>query len=254
VVNLLLNAAQAVDEDHPFENELVVRIGTSPSGDAFIEVSDSGPGIPESARTRLFDPFFTTKPVGQGTGLGLSICHTIVTSLGGDISFTTELGVGTTFKVVLPACVEGTKRAIRRRSRPIEHTGPSGRILIVDDEAAILKALRRALVGHEVFTAGSGLEAISIITNSAPFDVLLCDLNMPDTTGMDVYEEVCASLPAMKDRFVFMTGGAFTNRSRDFLEQVPNPRLEKPFDVQKVVDLVSKRVQLRTRFNRAIHK
>jgi signal transduction histidine kinase len=102
VLNLLLNAAQAMPDAGIGRNEIHVRVRSDEDGHAVLEVSDNGPGIPAAVLTRIFDPFFTTKPSGVGTGLGLSICHGIVSSLGGRITVHSEPGNGATFRVVLP--------------------------------------------------------------------------------------------------------------------------------------------------------
>ena len=102
-INLLVNAAQAMTDGDVDRNIIKICTYTDAEGRAVIEVHDNGPGISAEIRSRIFDPFFTTKPVGAGTGLGLSICHGIVTSLGGTILLTSELGVGSCFRVTLPA-------------------------------------------------------------------------------------------------------------------------------------------------------
>ena len=102
VINLLLNAAQAMPEARAQHNEIRVSVREDGEGRAVLEVFDNGGGIPPDVLPRIFDPFFTTKPVGVGTGLGLSICHGIVVSLGGQIGAYSEPGEGTTFRVVLP--------------------------------------------------------------------------------------------------------------------------------------------------------
>lgn len=101
-LNLLVNAAHAIAPGAVEQNE--IRIATRMEGDdrVAVEVRDTGCGIAAEARGRVFEPFYTTKPVGMGTGLGLSICHGIVTSLGGKITLESEVGRGTTFRVVLP--------------------------------------------------------------------------------------------------------------------------------------------------------
>jgi len=100
-LNLLINAAHAIPEGRPEQNE--VRVTLRPQGErVIIEVQDTGVGMAPDVRARIFDPFFTTKPVGVGTGLGLSICHGIVTGFGGDISVESEVGRGSTFRVSLP--------------------------------------------------------------------------------------------------------------------------------------------------------
>jgi PAS domain S-box-containing protein len=102
-INLLLNAAQAISEGQADSNEIHIVSATDESGAAFVEIRDSGPGIAPGNLGRVFDPFYPTKPIGGGTGLGLSISHNHVTAIGGEISVTSEVGRGTTFRVVLPA-------------------------------------------------------------------------------------------------------------------------------------------------------
>jgi signal transduction histidine kinase len=102
VLNLIVNAAHAVPEGRADDNPLRLITRTLGDGRAVIEVADTGCGIPKEHLERIFDPFFTTKPAGVGTGLGLSICHTIVAELGGEIEVDSEVGQGTTFRVILP--------------------------------------------------------------------------------------------------------------------------------------------------------
>jgi len=101
-LNLLINAAQAIPDGSPGDHRIRVATRTDAAGRAVVEIEDTGCGIPPEHRSRLFEPFFTTRAVGKGTGLGLSICHGIVSSLGGEISFETEVGKGSTFRVALP--------------------------------------------------------------------------------------------------------------------------------------------------------
>jgi PAS domain S-box-containing protein len=104
VLNLLLNAAQAISEGHAGENEIRVVTGTDARGQAVLEVRDTGAGVPEELVDRIFDPFFTSKPRGLGTGLGLPICRSIVVGLGGEIRVERRAeGRGTTLRVTLPA-------------------------------------------------------------------------------------------------------------------------------------------------------
>ena len=102
LVNLLVNAAQAITEGGAAANRIRIATRTDAVGRAVISVSDSGSGIPPEVLGRIFDPFFTTKPVGVGTGLGLFICHGIVKALGGEITVESKLGAGTTFRILLP--------------------------------------------------------------------------------------------------------------------------------------------------------
>ncbi|WP_437298265.1 hybrid sensor histidine kinase/response regulator [Sorangium sp. So ce426] len=102
ILNLLVNAAQALPEGKVSENEIRISTAPAPPGRVCIEVCDTGPGIAPDLRSRIFDPFFTTKPIGEGTGLGLAICHGIVTSFRGEIGVESEVGKGACFRVLLP--------------------------------------------------------------------------------------------------------------------------------------------------------
>jgi CheY-like chemotaxis protein len=114
----------------------------------------------------------------------------------------------------------------------------AGRILIVDDEPAILRALGRVLSGYQVTRALSGKEALSHIETAGPFDVVFCDVMMPELSGIDVYERVRQVCPGQEQRIVFITGGAFTEHASQFLESIDNPKLGKPFDGGEVRALV----------------
>jgi PAS domain S-box-containing protein len=166
---------------------------------------------------RVFDPFVTTKPPGVGTGLGLHICRSIVTGMGGDISVTSRVGVGTSFVVRLPLNAGALAPVPSDQAR---RSVAGCRILVVDDEVSIANIVRDMLEGHDVEIALSGREAISRL-READYDVILCDLIMPEVTGIDVYESLRSRGRGEERRIVFMTGGAFTDGARRFLDVVP---------------------------------
>jgi nitrogen-specific signal transduction histidine kinase/CheY-like chemotaxis protein len=233
-LNLIVNAAQAIEGDSS-ANEITISTRKA-DGSAVIEVSDTGPGIEAPHLSRIFDPFYTTKPAGSGVGLGLAICHGIVTALGGEISVSSEPKRGTTFRVVLPFAPEDSaaRRALAGEAPPESESAPS-RILIIDDEPLLGQTLLYAFKGrHDVVICTSGRDALSRLEKDARFDLVLCDLMMPDVSGSAVYEEVKRSYPALVRCFVFMTGGAFTDRARDFLAKHPGVQLEKPFNIDDI--------------------
>jgi CheY-like chemotaxis protein len=238
--NLLTNARHALEEQPQPRR---VRLTGQADGEwARVEVTDNDPGILDAVRSRVFDPFFTTKPVGMGTGLGLSVCHGIVAKLGGDIKVDSKPGIGTTFSVVLR---RGYSRP-RNESAPPESRRreiPRNRVLVVDDEVMLAKALGRILAkDYEVVVCSSGRDALTALAGETRFDLVLCDIMMPDLTGMDVYEELSLRAPDMAERIVFMTGGTFTPRARAFLDKVPNPRLDKPIDVRMLRNWIRERL------------
>jgi PAS domain S-box-containing protein len=238
-LNLLVNAAHAIPEGAAQEHEIRVATRMDPNGRfVIVEIRDTGGGIAPELRSRIFDPFFTTKPVGGGTGLGLSICRTIATSLGGRIDCESELGKGSMFRVALPVASCAPDPKVERAPLPSSHT--RGRILVIDDDPQVLVVVRRILErDHELATCASVSEAEALIA-AHRFDVILCDLMMPQKTGMDLYEALLASTPDAAARMAFMTGGAFTPRARDFLERITHPSIEKPFTIAQLLSFVER--------------
>jgi len=235
VINLLLNAAQAMPESRADRNEIRVNVRADGNRRSLLEVWDNGDGIPSEVLPRIFDPFFTTKPAGVGTGLGLSICHGIVTSLGGQIMAYSEPGEGTTFRVTLPATDLADSDAPSPRDDRRSAGGPRARVLVVDDEPPIANALRELLSAeHDVVATTSATEALAAVHAQAPFDVVFCDLMMPAMGGIELYERLRTECPGLERRVVFMTGGAFTTRAAAFLASVENRRIEKPFSFELV--------------------
>ncbi len=241
-INLLVNAAQAIPEGDSEANEIRITTYTDAQGRAVIEVLDTGPGIPLHVIGRVFDPFYTTKPIGVGTGLGLSICHSIVTSLGGDITASNREVRGAKLRVVLSAAEAADESAPATDS---ENAAKSGRaaVLVVDDERSVLSILTRMLVNHDVTAVTSAKEALELIQAGTAFDLVLSDLMMPGMSGMEFHETLLHARPRVAERMAFMSGGAFTPAARAFLDRVPNDRLEKPFSLAAVRDLVQKFVK-----------
>ena len=233
-VNLLLNAAQAVGDGETSRN--YIRIGTHTDGEGrvVIEVEDSGEGIPVADLGQIFDPFFTTKPVGEGTGLGLWVCHSIVTGHGGSITVDSRRGEGTTFRITLPARSPLIESDADREDEELVSL-PNGRILIIDDDEQVAHSLAILFEGSDITVLTSGRQAVERLAAGARFDWIFCDLMMPDLSGMDVYEQTRQANPGLENRFVFMTGGIFTPRARDFVSRVANPCLSKPFHPRQVV-------------------
>ncbi len=227
--SLLINAAQAIPDGHADENQIEVKTWAD-DGRAVIEIRDSGGGIRPEHLSRIFDPFFTTKPQGLGSGLGLAISHGTVESLGGEIVVESTLGLGATFRVILPGA-DGVELEAATTPRVSTGRGRSGKVLVIDDDAAVGAAIRRALGRrHDVITTTDAQEAVERIDAGELFDLILCDLMMPQVSGMDLHAHLLGFAPDQAARMVFITGGAFTLAAREFLNRVPNERFDKPFD------------------------
>ncbi|MEZ5288637.1 MAG: ATP-binding protein [Vicinamibacterales bacterium] len=250
-VNLLVNAAHAMPDRLAAENRIVVRGRLLEGGHVRIEVEDNGRGMPADVQSRIFEPFFTTKVAGVGTGLGLAVCRGIIVSLGGTIEVASLEGEGTAFRIVLPMAPEAPPRSVEAGGVAPAATPERGldasatpeargegrtRILIVDDEAFVVRTMTRMLRAHEVTAAADGRDAVERIRAGECFDVMFCDLMMPGMSGMEVYDAVLAAAPEQARRIVFMTGGTFTESVTTFLGRVPNVRIEKPFSLGSLRD------------------
>jgi len=238
-LNLLLNASDSIKEGDVAGNE--IRVSTRVDGDhAVVEVCDTGRGISQADLGRIFEPFYTTKQPGAGLGLGLTICHNIITSAGGTIEVDSELGQGTCVTVRLPVNLTDDMDLPIVTMVP-EAEGVLRRILVVDNEPTIGATLARMLrPDHDVVVVTSGGEAQKLLEKDDAFDLIFCDMMMPEVTGMDLFEWVQEHRAPLAPRMVFMTGGGFTPRASEFLGRTTNPVLHKPFDPRQVKDLLSK--------------
>jgi len=244
ILNVLINAAHSIEPGAVERNAITVRTRSDARGRPTLEIEDTGCGIAKEHLNRVFDPFFTTKPVGVGAGLGLSIAHRIVRDLEGEIQIESVHGQGTRVVLTLPAAPMAASIA-----PPLETIPPlssdrfRARVLVIDDEPAILRAFRRVLFSHEVEIAASGLEAIQKLGESS-FDVIFCDVMMPEMSGIEVYQQIHERFPGQEQRLVFMTGGAFAEPAAQFIEATSNPKLKKPFTGSSLRALVASMTHL----------
>jgi PAS domain S-box-containing protein len=239
-VNLLLNAAQAIGPGNALENEIVVNTRER-DGRVVVEVLDSGMGIPEENLTKIFDPFFTTKPRGIGTGLGLSICHEIIASMRGQLTAENRPTRGAQFVVEMPA-LSAYQSQVALSQRHAKSSRPpvrSAHILIIDDESLAAKALGRMLRDHRVEIADHAPTGMKMAIENH-YDVIFCDLMMPEMSGMAVYASVLRENAKAAARMVFITGGTFTEEARAFAAHHAAHCLFKPFDSSLVKGAVER--------------
>jgi CheY-like chemotaxis protein len=242
-LNLIINAAHAIPPGNYESNQVRVATSVDEQGRVVIAVTDTGSGMPPEVTAQLFTPFFTTKPAGVGTGLGLAITQKIVSQFGGTIAFETAVGRGTTFTVAFPVA---SGRAARRTAPPPLRAPAArqGTVLVVDDDEAVGLAIRRCLASdHDVVALRSAREALALLGSGRRFDLILCDVMMPQVTGMDLHAAVIAIDATQAGRIVFLTGGAFTASAREFLERIPNRRIDKPFEPKELQRLVNELIR-----------
>jgi PAS domain S-box-containing protein len=201
LINLATNAAQAIG-DRPGRLELELRphaepepasnppLGLKPGQYARITVRDNGPGIAPGVLDRIFEPFFTTKRTGEGTGLGLSVVHGIVQAHEGVIQVESREGIGTSFEIYLPAAdVTAPSGAGPRDASAMNSNGGSGRILLIDDEPALLKVSERVLrqAGYEVRACSTPGEALELFRETPQaYHLIITDYSMPGMSGLDL--------------------------------------------------------------------
>jgi len=233
-LNLILNATHAIAEGDAAGNRVSVQVRHSGPAIA-ISISDTGHGISDADLPHITEPFFTTRPTSGGTGLGLAVCKSVVQALNGTIEFESAVGRGTRVTVTLPATEQPDIMVTKSASLP-RVTGC--RVLVVDDDPLVRKSLVRALSSHQVTAAASGREAFNLLSAGAAFDVILCDVMMPDVSGAELYRRVAALDDATARRFVFLTGGAFSDSASRLLASLPNECLTKPIDRGKLHQVI----------------
>jgi PAS domain S-box-containing protein len=232
-IHLIANAVHAIEDRRSGGNEIRIEVARRSPGRVQIALRDTGVGMSQETLSRLFTPFFTTKPHGKGTGLGLSVTRTILESCGGHISFESKPGEGTTAFVELPTSAPPVPVQPRKA---VERSSTRGAILVIDDEPFVANALGRLLRSRgfttEVVNDGrTGLDKLL----KGSFQAVVCDLMMPEFSGVDLFHQLEATAPELIGRLVFLSGGAFTPRTEEFVQEARRPVLSKPWKVEALV-------------------
>lgn len=194
----------------------------------FTEIRGTGAGIAERDLPRLFDRSFTPPERVAGEAPDLALSNEIIIAHGGEIEAQSKPGVGTRFVVRLPVSVAPSAPG------PDPSRASSGRrVLVIDDERRICEIIRRMLAPeHEAVIVTSGTAAMEILARDQAFDAIICDLMMPDVTGVEVHEWLAQRFGELADRVLFITGGAFCPEMDASLGRLHNPRLQKPLEAQ----------------------
>ncbi len=227
VLNLCVNAKDAMEGRGTVE----IRAGRR-GGWVRLEVSDTGPGIPEEIREHIFEPFFTTKPKGQGTGLGLSVVYGIVTQNWGRVEVGSEPGRGARFVIELPVAGEKQGLVGQSRAEGDSRSGLEAELLVVEDQAEVRRFVAEVLrgAGCRVHEAEDAKEALQIAETEDRLDLLLTDVSMPGMDGEELARELTRRLPGL--RVLLMSG---YSRREQALEW---PVLAKPFAPERLVEEV----------------
>jgi CheY-like chemotaxis protein/anti-sigma regulatory factor (Ser/Thr protein kinase) len=228
-LNLIVNAAQAMDDSQVDRNELFIA-PTRRQDTVVITVRDTGCGMHPDELKHIFEPFFTTKTHNGGTGLGLYVCHTILQHLGGRLEVESETGQGSTFRVTLP-----TRLHVQRR--PSSLPPPGLCILLVDAQPVVARALSRT-VGerHQVVSvnAHGALQAL----RDQRFDLIVCELSESSHAGESLYVDIAREFPTLAREVVFVTGNDPSPEVLGFVARLENPTLQYPLDSEAVERIV----------------
>lgn len=227
LVNLAVNAREAMLGG----GQLRVRTGAN-AGWAWLEVADTGVGIPSDVRARIFEPFFTTKAAGEGSGLGLSVVQSIAQAHGGAVEVESEPGRGALFRVTFPLAEEqpAVTEAPGPEPGPLGPSGSGARVLLVEDEEGTREGIRDALelLGYEVTAVGSAEAALALAAQPA-FDVLLSDFLLPGMHGGELAMRLKGRWPELK--VVIMSGYTRDEAIHRGVGEGVVRFLQKPFDV-----------------------
>jgi len=239
-INLLVNAAQSINEGAAHDNEVRVWLGTGSNGEAVVEITDTGAGMTPEVLSHLFEPFFTTKSAGVGTGIGLTICRSIVNAHGGRIEVESQPGRGSSFRVTLPGLAPGKAEAASKGSERVA-SGQRGRVLVIDDDPSLVASLRRCLeTDHDVATELDGRGALQRLRAGERFDAILSDLSMPDVTGSQLFQSLEVEIPQQASKVIFMTAGVLSLETLEFAGRISDRLFEKPLVMSELREKIDR--------------
>lgn len=246
LMNLLLNASHSFYGVPESQRQVLVRSGPVGVAHTFIEVEDSGIGISDEALARVFEPFYTTKSVELGTGLGLHVCREIVQSFGGTIELRSSLGMGTTVRIELATHQTSATQKPETSPRPLVTSRPDTRLLVIDDDAMVGRALARALRGYDVEVEQDPRAGLQRLLESGDrYAAILCDLAMPLLSGPALHAAAVAERPELDERFLFITGGTQSAEGSQFVERHRRRVHLKPLHFQSLVEAIDAIVRQR---------
>jgi signal transduction histidine kinase len=268
LLNLLINAAQAMPKNRLSGHWIKVASSMMKSGDIQLIVSDNAQGIPTEDLDHIFEPFFSSKPVGEGSGLGLAVSHGIIEAHQATISVSSVEGEGTTFTITFSGIQSFTdsedisknilvnlsgqetkllEEPVLVREADVEENEvfvssiptTKRRILVVDDDVLVAKSFAKMLRQDLVVTSSSGAQALQILATSR-FDLILSDVMMPNMDGPTFYQEVTIRFPRYQERFIFITGAAKNSEIAQAIRETERLILSKPITKQQLLNAVNK--------------
>jgi|GEM_PF-780175 len=246
VLNLLVHACDRMEPGEASRHVVHVEGQQAEPGWLTLSVQDDGPGLSGAELRRVFDPYTPPHTPPRGiTGLGLSMSQRLIHEAGGRVEVQSAGEHGTRVVVWLPQAQ--TDERSHSTDAPDTEARSSGaeraadakrRILLIDDEAKLRSVMRRALRAYHIDEAADGRQALERLSTES-YDVILCDLMMPELTGVELYNELVERSPEMAARIIFMSGGAYTPGTADFLQDTVQPVIDKPFRMADLKDTIA---------------
>ncbi len=236
-VNLLVNAAHAIEEGQKDKNQIHVTIKEQDEH-VHICIRDTGSGMTEEVRKQALVPFFSTKAAGKGTGLGLALCYETVAAHGGVLDIDSEEGVGTIINISLSIAKNQKPEITEEMGKEVPNEGRHRlRVLLVDDEVHILTGYKRVLSKTwDVVTVAGGQDTLDLLEEDQNYDLIVCDVMMPMVDGPAVLAAISEKYPELVPKFVFCTG-AFTAQYQGVLESNTVPVLYKPISKEAFLNV-----------------
>ncbi len=238
-VALITNAVQASDNGPRTRRPTVKITMEDDTRGVAVSIEDSGAGVPADIRSRIFDPFFSTHE--GAAGIGLTLAKHAVVGHSGHLEITTSptLG-GALFRAVLPRAADARqKKRTSLSSATLRKVAPGPALLWIDRDAVFLSGARRALEGFEVRIAGTAAEGEQVVLHGRPPpELVFCEIDLPDRSGLDLHADVARKSPDMAARFVFVTDGILSPELAAYVLGSGCPTLVKPLDLQEIRVLV----------------
>lgn len=240
IINMMLNSAQAIVQGDMDNNKIRI-ISESKDDKITVRIEDTGKGIPPEARDHIFEPFFTTKPKEKGTGLGLALCADIINKHKGEIRLLDTSSEGTRFEIKIPFDPkDAVKGPLTQQDYAKLRSGNKKRLLLIDDEALLLKAYKRNLQDdYQISTCERAEEALELLKKDQDFHLILCDIIMPGMSGIDLFNEIREKMPELSKKFVFCSGSGFGFSSKEIKDTYDNIFLQKPISMAKLKETIA---------------
>ena len=235
-LNVILNAVRAIRVTNQSEHMISLATRATP-GWVSVTIADTASVMDAAARKAMFDPLTSVSTGRVGLHFGLAVSREIVEAMGGSIEVSGRQARGAAVCIKLPSVSEETYEPPVKKRLLLQ---PKSRmsIMVVDDEPLMCEVLAAMLSTDYEVTAFTSPRAALAAMVEGSVDLILCDVMMPELSGIDLYDRLERERPDLTRRFVFITGGAFTERVRFFLKRIDRPIIAKPFARQELLSVI----------------